>query len=175
MSGNPWRYRCPEGHSSVRMGGERVPCRACGESYDPIPQSMDSHAPGDAVNFAPLAESSDTSWQRATPESALIESTGRYGYLVTLPDGDAHLCALAVEDAQHVGVCDCQGWEHNAGPCAHLCTVRKAAFLESNDVRGDTVKVPTVQLDKHNDDERTTQDAAHVDDAQRTDATGGRR
>jgi len=142
---------------------------------DPIPPSLDSHAPGDAVNFAPLAESSDTSWQRADAQAALIESTGRYGYLVTLPDGDAHLCALAVDDDEHVGVCDCKGWEHNDGPCAHLCTVRKAAFLEISDVRGNTVKLPRVQLGKHNDDERTIHDTAYVDDAQRTDATGGRR
>jgi len=142
---------------------------------DPIPPSLDSHAPGDAVNFAPLAESSDTSWQRANPDVALIESTGRYGYRVNLPDGDAHLCALGVENAHHVGVCDCKGWQHNDGPCAHLCTIRKAAFLEIDDVRGDTVKIPRIKLAKHDDDERTVQDSAHIDDAQRTDATGGRR
>ena len=139
------------------------------------PPSTDPTAPGDAVEFAPLAGSDSTSWQRADPDAALIESTGRYGYLVTLPGGDTHRAALAVENAQHVGTCDCQGWEYNDGPCAHLCTLRKAAFAEVEDVRGEPVTLPRVSLDDNDLDLRAATDGGLVDRARRTTATGGRR
>lgn len=144
-------------------------------STDRVPPSTDAHAPGERLNFDAIAGSGETSWARADPEAALIESTGRYGYRVTLPDGDAHLVAVAREDGEHVGTCDCEGWEYNDGPCAHLCTVRKAAFAGVEDVEGEPVTIPRVDLDAHSADERAVADGGYVDRARRTDATGGRR
>ena len=122
-----------------------------------------------------MAGSDATSWQRAAPEAALIERTGRYGYRVALPGGDAHLVAVAHEGGEYVGTCDCEGWEYHDGPCAHLCTVRKAAFLGVTDARDEPVEIPRVDLDAHETGERAVADGGHVDRAQRTDATGGRR
>ncbi|GAB7012047.1 hypothetical protein [Halolamina salina] len=144
-------------------------------SADRVPPSTDHPAPGERLDFDEIAGSDQTSWARADPEAALIESTGRYGYRVTLPDGDAHLVAVAREHGEHVGTCDCEGWEYNDGPCAHLCTVRKAAFAGVEDVEGDSVMIPRVDLDAHSTDERAVADGGFVDQAQRTDATGGRR
>lgn len=144
-------------------------------SADRVPPLTDAHAPGEIVDYDAVAGSEETSWQRADPEAALIESTGRYGYRVTLPDGDAHLVAVAREDDEHVGTCDCEGWEYNDGPCAHLCTVRKASFAGVEDVEGEPVEIPRVDLDAHSADERAVADGGYVDRAQRVDATGGRR
>jgi len=33
MTGEPWRFRCPEGHASVQLGTEYFWCDACGTSY----------------------------------------------------------------------------------------------------------------------------------------------
>ena len=30
----PWRYRCPEGHVSIRIDSTVFQCRSCGQSYD---------------------------------------------------------------------------------------------------------------------------------------------
>jgi len=144
-------------------------------SADRVPPSTDAHAPGEIVDYDAVAGSEETSWQRADPETALIESTGRYGYRVTLPDGDAHMVAVARENGEHVGTCDCEGWEYNDGPCAHLCTVRKAAFLDVTDARGEPVAIPRLDLDAHEGGERAVADGGYVDRAQRTGATGGRR
>ena len=29
----PWRYRCPEGHVSIRIDSTVFQCRSCGQSY----------------------------------------------------------------------------------------------------------------------------------------------
>jgi len=144
-------------------------------STDRVPPLTDDHAPGEIVDFERIAGTESTSWQRADPEAALIESTGRYGFRVTLPGGDAHLVAAAVDDSQHVGTCDCRGFEHHDGPCAHLCVVRKAAFAGVEGVDDEPVTIPCVDLDAHETDERAVADGGHVDRARRTDATGGRR
>ena len=142
---------------------------------DRVPPSTDTHAPGDPVDFGDLAGSEETSWERADPAAALIESTGRYGYRVTLRGGNAHLVAVAREDGQYVGTCDCEGWEYNDGPCAHLCAVRKADFAGVEDVEGEAVSIPRVDLDAHENNERAVADGGCVDRAQRAGATGGRR
>jgi len=133
------------------------------------PPSTDPTAPGEPVDFDDLAGSDETSWIRARPERALIESTGRYGYRVTLRDGDAHLVAVAVDDGQHVGHCDCEAWKYHDGPCAHLCTVRKAAFIDETDVQGEPVCIPRLDLDAHETDERAVADGGYVDRARRAD------
>jgi len=30
----PWRYRCPENHTSIRMNAQTFWCSTCRESYD---------------------------------------------------------------------------------------------------------------------------------------------
>lgn len=85
---------------------------------------------GELVDFLEQRDNETESWARADPRDALIESFGRFGYKVTLRDGDdVHYCALGIEDGEYVGRCDCKGWKYHDGPCAHLCTLRKADFL----------------------------------------------
>ena len=133
------------------------------------PPSTDAGAPGEPVDFDMLAGTNETSWERAQPQAALIESTGRYGYRVTLPGGDAHLVAVAVDDGQYVGCCDCEAWKYHDGPCAHLCTVRKAAFIDETDVEGEPVCIPRLDLDAHEVDERAVADGGYVDRARHAD------
>ena len=33
MTGEPWRFRCPNGHSSVRIDSTVFQCRSCNDSY----------------------------------------------------------------------------------------------------------------------------------------------
>lgn len=80
------------------------------------------------LDFEAARDAGSTSWQRADPKAALIERWGRYGYLVTLPGGSAHFCALGRRDGDLKGFCKCKGFRNHAGPCAHLCTIRKAAW-----------------------------------------------
>ncbi|WP_254761857.1 hypothetical protein [Natrinema marinum] len=50
---------------------------------------------------------------------------------MTLRDGeDVHYCALGLEDDEYIGRCDCKGWQYHDVPCAYLCALRKADFLE---------------------------------------------
>ncbi|WP_435119065.1 SWIM zinc finger family protein [Halolamina sp. C58] len=144
-------------------------------STDRVPPSTDQHAPGERLDFDEIAGTEETSWARADPKAALIESTGRYGFRVTLPDGDGHLVAVAIEDGEYVGTCDCKAWEYHDGPCAHLCAVRKAAFLGVTDARDEPVSIPRLDLDAHETDECAAADGGYVDRAHRADATGGRR
>jgi hypothetical protein len=90
---------------------------------------------GERVDFLEERDDRTESWTRADPREALIESFGRFGYKVTLRDGEnVHYCALGITDDEYIGRCDCKGWQYHDGPCAHLCTLRKADFLELIDV-----------------------------------------
>lgn len=84
----------------------------------------------DGLDFRAERDSQSRSWERADPGSALIERFGRFGYKVMLPGGSVHYVALARDDDAWIGRCDCRGFEHHAGPCAHLCTLRKGAFID---------------------------------------------
>ncbi|WP_277555016.1 SWIM zinc finger family protein [Halobaculum limi] len=118
------------------------------------PPSTDEQAPGTPLDFEALAGSDATSWDRADPQGALIESVSRYSYRVTLPDGeDAHLVAIANDDGQHVGTCDCKAFEYHNGPCAHLCTVRQAAFIAERDTRGERVRIAHLHMQEGEYDE----------------------
>lgn len=97
---------------------------------------------GDRLKFDPLAGSTETCWQRARPLSASIERASRVGYRVALPDGDRHIVVLALDEGDYVGYCDCKAFEFNTGPCAHLCTIRKAAWAHVEDDRGNRVTIP---------------------------------
>jgi hypothetical protein len=77
------------------------------------------------------------SWHRADPDAALIERHGDYAYGVFLPNGDYHTVALAYDPTGHYhGRCDCPGFEYQDGPCAPLCTIRKADFAQLDDDAG---------------------------------------
>lgn len=90
------------------------------------------------LDFEAARDASTTSWQRADPREALIERWGRYGYLVTLPGGDAHFLGIGRRNGEIRGFCKCKGFRHHSGPCAHLCTIRKAAW--ANDQLGETIQ-----------------------------------
>ncbi|MCD2199098.1 hypothetical protein LPA44_04185 [Halobacterium sp. KA-4] len=85
------------------------------------------------------------SWTRGDPDDALIESLNRYGWVVTLPDGDTHECALARERGAYVGWCDCDGYRYHDGPCAHLCALRKADFVNDHDVEDQPIRIPDTE------------------------------
>jgi len=91
----------------------------------------------DGLDFRAERDRETESWERADPNAALIERPARFAYWVMLKGGDAHLVALAHEGGRYIGRCDCAGFEYHDGPCAHLCTLRKAEFVNA-------VEVPTV-------------------------------
>jgi hypothetical protein len=94
------------------------------------------------LDFQAEAEARSTSWERADPDHALIERRSWNEWAVLLPDGEeAHVCRLERDHGTYVGGCDCPGYEHHDGPCAHLCTLRKAEFAHDRDVEGRRVRV----------------------------------
>jgi hypothetical protein len=36
MNGDPWRFRCPEGHCDWRTRADGYYCRVCGEHFDEL-------------------------------------------------------------------------------------------------------------------------------------------
>jgi hypothetical protein len=131
----------------------------------------------ESLDFEAARDADSTSWERADPKAALIERCGRYCYLVTLPCGDAHFCALGRRDGTLRGFCKCKGFRYHAGPCAHLCTIRKAAFVGLEAVNGETVEIaPMVESQPDLVDEKHT--AAQVagkvfeEETTRTDGPG---
>lgn len=102
------------------------------------------------VDFKTESRSGSTSWTRAAPRANATEirKLNRLTWTVRLPDGQRHVTALLHTGDWFKGWCDCKGFKHNHGPCAHLCTLRQAA-----DVKG------------------TSSDRVHIPD---TDATSGR-
>jgi hypothetical protein len=94
------------------------------------------------LDFAGARDDGSESWHRAEPARALLEQSGWNRWLVLLPDGEeAHEVRLERDHGAYVGQCDCKGFAYHDGPCAHLCTVRKAAFGRLDDVQGRTVEV----------------------------------
>ncbi|WP_199242191.1 hypothetical protein [Halorubrum sp. SD626R] len=103
---------------------------------------------GESINFERLAGTDDTSWKNAVPYESDIQTVSRLAFKVRSPDGEAwHHVILARESGAHVGLCDCKGWEHNDGPCVHLCAVRKAAWsctklcTKHTDINGREVRI----------------------------------
>lgn len=97
------------------------------------------------LDFLSERDDHTSSWTRGDPADALIESRSRYGWLVTLPDGEPHECALARERGAYVGWCDCDGYRYHDGPCAHLCALRKADFIHADDLEGDRIHIPDTE------------------------------
>ena len=114
-------------------------------------------------------EDSD-SWARADPAAALVEPKSEHAWIVSLPDGeDWHHVALVFDNGHYVGRCDCPGFEYHEGPCAHLCTIRKADVVGYPDVNGNAISVE--RINRVAGDEMADQH----DDTERARADGGRR
>ncbi|WP_435362320.1 SWIM zinc finger family protein [Haloarchaeobius sp. DFWS5] len=44
------------------------------------------------------------------------------------------MVAIACDGDEYVGRCDCRGFEYQSGPCAHLCMIRKAEFIDAETI-----------------------------------------
>jgi hypothetical protein len=95
------------------------------------------------MHFAGMDRQS-TSWNRADPEVALIETADTAQWTVTLPDGnDVHTVTLFTDGINTRGHCTCDGY-HFHDRCAHLITIRQAQLLDVLTVDGDLVRIPTL-------------------------------
>lgn len=108
------------------------------------------------LDFENERDSNSTSWQRADPLRALIEQTAWNHWRVTLPDGEhTHEVRLETDHGAYLGDCRiptddgpdkrCPGFAYHDGPCAHLCTIRKAAVVHLRDVQGRPVIVYDIE------------------------------
>ena len=94
------------------------------------------------MHFAGMDRQS-TSWQRADPDSSLIETADTAQWKVTLPDGDFHTVTLFTDGINTRGHCCCDGYRFH-DRCAHLITIRQAQLLDMFTVDGDLVRIPTL-------------------------------
>ena len=98
------------------------------------------------MHFAAMDRQS-TSWQRADPVAALIETVDTAQWTVALPDGnDAHTVTLFTDGINTRGHCTCDGY-HYHDRCAHLITIRQAQLLDMFTVDGEIVRIPTLDVD----------------------------
>ena len=129
------------------------------------------------MHFAGMDRQS-TSWQRADPEAALIETADTAQWTVALPDGnDAHTVTLFTDGTNTRGHCTCDGY-HFHDRCTHLITIRQAQLLDVLTVDGVIVRIPTLDAEAADAVERqvANQDETESDaepEAVRSD--GGRR
>ena len=87
------------------------------------------------MHFAGMDRQS-TSWQRADPEAALIETADTAQWTVALPDGNGvHTVTLFTDGINTRGHCTCDG-HHYHDRCAHLITIRQAQLLDVLTVDG---------------------------------------
>jgi hypothetical protein len=94
------------------------------------------------LDFRSQQRERTTSWERADPAAALIETVAWNRWRVMLPGStDPHAVHLEREHGAYVGGCDCPGFAHHDGPCAHLCTVRKADYGHFEDIRGRRIRI----------------------------------
>ncbi|TKR27947.1 SWIM zinc finger family protein [Natronomonas salsuginis] len=122
------------------------------------------------LNFTAEREQETTSFERADPTASLIEQRSPQSWTVSLPDGDGtHHVTLIQDYGVYIGRCTCEGFQYNEGPCAHLCTIRKADTIGYPDVNGTPVSIERVNRDL--DDEL----ADHHDDMETVRADGARR
>ena len=128
------------------------------------------------MHFAAMDRQS-TSWQRADPEAALIETADTAQWVVTLPDGDVHTVTLFTDGINTRGHCTCDGY-HYHDRCAHLITIRQAELLDILTLDVEIVRIPTLDAEAVDAVERkvATYDEIEADaepEAVRSD--GGRR
>jgi hypothetical protein len=120
------------------------------------------------LDFEAERDRDSTSFDRADPTAALIEQKHLHAWTVSLPDGEGtHRVVLGLEDGFYTGGCTCDGFEYHDGPCAHLCTIRKAHEIGYPDVNGTAVQIQAV--DRNPD----AAEADHHDDMLRARADGG--
>ena len=94
------------------------------------------------LDFETARDNGGDSWERADPRHATMARLRWDQWGVYLPGGeDAHIVTLRQEGHSYVGECDCKGDKFSSGPCAHLCTLRKAGFLGVKDVTGQSVEL----------------------------------
>lgn len=77
----------------------------------------------------PLAydDEESTSYERTQNAGTIIRQLGRYVYRVRLTDSEnPHIAVLAADWHGYVGACDCKGYAHHSGPCAHLWGLKEA-------------------------------------------------
>lgn len=107
------------------------------------------------LDFAAKRDSGSVSWERADPMAAFIETVAWNRWHALLPDGeDTHEVRLERDHGAYLGDCHaltddgkevCRGFDYHDGPCAHLCTVRKAAVVDLPDVEGRPVTIHDVE------------------------------
>lgn len=96
----------------------------------------------DVLDFTEKRDEGSESWERADPLKGTVAQLDWRWWAVFLPDGDMpHIVRLERERGAYLGFCDCKGFEYSDGPCAHLCTIRKAEFLGIEDAAGEVVRV----------------------------------
>lgn len=123
-----------------------------------------------SLDFEIERDRDTTSFDRADPSTALIEQKHAHVWTVSLPDGEGtHHVMLGFEDDSYIGCCTCEGFEYHDGPCAHLCTIRKAHQIRYPDVNGTPIQVRDVDRDPD------AAEADHYDDPEQARADGGRR
>lgn len=94
------------------------------------------------LDFEGERDDETTSFTRAEAARAGIWRTAWDEWRVALPDGDAiHDVTLRTDHGRYEGTCDCEGFQYNPGPCAHLCVLRKADTVDWEDLDGEPVRV----------------------------------
>lgn len=94
------------------------------------------------LDFQSARDDGGDSWDRADPRRATMARLSWDQWGVYLPGGeDAHIVTLRHDGRSYVGECDCKGDKFSSGPCAHLCTLRKAEFLGFKDITGKAVQL----------------------------------
>jgi len=102
----------------------------------------------DYLNFQRAVDDQTTSWQRGDPDRAIIVKQSTTEYIVGLADGeDTHAVVFGMERGGYVGWCDCKGYEHHDGVCAHLATLRKAEFMGDRDHNGEPIEAGSTAVD----------------------------
>lgn len=92
------------------------------------------------IRFKSARDDGGDSWERADPRAATIARLTWDQWGVYIPGGDdAHIVTLRHGGCSYVGGCDCKGDKFSSGPCAHLCTLRKAEFIGAEDITGERV------------------------------------
>lgn len=74
-------------------------------------------------------DSESESVARAETAGVVLRRIGTFTYLTRLTDAESdnpHDVRLATEQDKMIGTCDCLGFEHHDGPCAHLLAVCRA-------------------------------------------------
>lgn len=120
------------------------------------------------IDFEAARDDGGDSWDRADPRRATIARLTWDQWGVYIPGGDdAHVVTLKHDGHAYVGECDCKGDKFSTGPCAHLCTLRKAQFIRAEDVTGEPVDLADDADAVDTQLERAVADGGHHKEGQR--------